>query len=246
MSPYKQTLYVVWGNQLFFILGLALLWSWWTIPLAIFGLFVFGCFSEISVHRYYTHKSYKTSTFKEKILRVFALLAGQGAIISWVTVHRTHHAYEDTARDPHSPFFHPWWKILLGLYPQEYKKTLVVDLMRSAGWKYYLFENQYYWLLWTAIWLVTFLIHPILFYFIVSGSAMWYIATSAVNILSHSKIVGIQYYTETVATNSRLLNLFTAIGHHNNHHKFPNSYTYSLNGEIDIYGFVIKKFFAKK
>jgi stearoyl-CoA desaturase (delta-9 desaturase) len=244
MNPYNQTLYVVWGNQILFVLGLIFLWSWWLIPLALLGLYVFAIFSEVSIHRYYTHKSYSTSKFKEKILRIFAILAGQGATISWVTVHRTHHAFEDTAKDPHSPLFHPWWKILLGLYPQDYKKTLVIDLMRSNSWKYFVFENNYYWLIWTAIWITSFLIHPVLFYFIVSGSAMWYLATSLVNILSHGNVLGTRKFVDAVATNSSLLNLITAIGHHNNHHKYPNSYTYSVNGEMDVCGYVIKNFLA--
>jgi stearoyl-CoA desaturase (delta-9 desaturase) len=243
MTPYKQTLYVVWGNFLLFVLSSVYLQSWFLLPLAVVGLYVFGCFSEVSIHRYYTHKSYKTSKFKEKILRVFALLAGQGAIISWVTVHRTHHAFEDTEKDPHSPLFHPWWKILMGLYPQDYKKTLVIDLMRSPGWKYFVFENKYYWVMWTLIWITSLIISPYLFYFIVSGSAMWYLATSLVNITSHGNMLGKRKFADSVATNSSLLNLITLIGHHNNHHKFPQSYTYSTENEIDINAWIIEKIF---
>lgn len=243
MSPYKQTLFVVWINQILFFSSLILMWDNLLVPIGILALYVFGCFSEISIHRYYTHKSYETTPLKEKFLRIFALLAGQGATISWVTVHRTHHAFEDTAKDPHSPLFHPWWKILLGLFPTQYKNNLVVDLMRKRSWNYFVFENKHYWLMWTAIWIVSLLISKWLFYFIVAGAALWYIATSAVNILSHGFILGKTRFKETVATNSSILNFFTGIGNHNNHHKFPGSYTYSVDNEIDINGWVIEKFF---
>lgn len=242
MNSYKQTLYVVWGNQLLFLLSVIFLFDIWLLPLGIISLYLFGCFSEVSIHRYYTHKSYETTPFKERILRVFALLTGQGATISWVTVHRTHHAYEDTDKDPHSPLFQPWWKIVLGLFPNRYKNNLVVDLMRMRSWNYFVFENKYYWLIWTAIWTVSFLISPWLFYFIVSGTALWYLATSAVNILSHGLILGRKKFTDTVASNSSVLNFFTGGGHHNNHHKYPRNYTYSIDSEADIYGWVIKKF----
>jgi stearoyl-CoA desaturase (delta-9 desaturase) len=245
MNSYKQTLYVVWGNFLLFLLSIFYFNSWWLLT-AIPALYVFGFFSEVSIHRYYTHKSYSTSEFGEKLLRVFAFLAGQGAVLSWVTVHRHHHAFEDGPKDPHSPLFHPWWKILLGLFPQEYKKNLVIDLMRSPGWKYFVFENKYYWLMWSATWVISFLISPYLFYFIVSGSAMWYIATSFVNILNHGKYVGSVRFPETVATNSVLMNWITGIGHHNNHHKYPNNFTYSIDKEFDINGLLIKKFLMKK
>ena len=246
MTPYKQTLYVVWGNFLLFVISSIYLQSWFLLPIAIVGLYLFGCFSEVSIHRYYTHKSYETTKFKEKLLRMFAFLAGQGATISWVTVHRTHHAFEDTEKDPHSPLFYPWWKILLGLFPQDYKKTLVIDLMRSPGWKYFVFENTYYWLMWTALWAISFLISPYLFYFIVSGSALWYIATSAVNIVNHGKLLGSVKFHNSVATNSVLMNLLTGIGHHNNHHEYPKNYTYSTGPEFDLNGWVIKHFLKSK
>lgn len=245
MNPYRQTLYVVWGNQLLFVTGLILYWDILMIPIAVMAMFVFGCFSEVAMHRYYTHKSFITTSFKEKILRVFALLAGQGAILSWVTVHRMHHAFEDTPKDPHSPLYVPWWKIFLGLFSQNYPKNLIVDLLRSSGKTYFIFENTYYWLIWTSIWIVSFLIHPALCFFIIAGSSMWYIATSVVNIASHAKLIGTQKYSETVATNSNILNFFTAIGHHNNHHKFPGRYTYSTGKEIDIYAWFIEKVFKK-
>lgn len=240
MTPYKQTLFVVWINQLLFFLSVILIWELWMIPVSIISLWCFGFFSESSIHRYYTHKSYKTSLVKEKILRLFALLSGQGAVISWVTVHRTHHAFEDTPKDPHSPLHHSKFKILLGLFPQNYEKTLVIDLMRSKGWNYFVFENKYYWLIWTSIWIASYFLNFYLFYFIVSGSALWYLATSAINILNHNLSVGNKQYSESVATNSKIMNWLTCIGYHNNHHKFPSSYTYSTGKEIDVYGVLIK------
>jgi stearoyl-CoA desaturase (delta-9 desaturase) len=245
-DPYKQTLYVVWGNQILFLLASVFAPSLLMIPLAIIGLYVFGFMSEASVHRYFTHKSYTTTPFKEKILRVFALLSGQGATISWVTVHRTHHAYEDQPGDPHSPMHRSWIKILLGLFPNEYKKTIVIDLMRSPSWKYYVWENKYYWLIWTAVWAISFLINFYLFYFIVAGCAVWYLATVAVNIFNHTGSLGEKQYDDSVATNSKIMNFFTGAGHHNNHHKNPRSHTYSVDGEIDIYGTLIEKLFLVK
>ena len=213
-DPYKQTLYVVWGNQILFLLASIFFATPVFVLLAIVGLYAFAFMSEASVHRYYTHKSYETTESKEKILRVFAILAGQGATLSWVTVHRTHHAYEDRPGDPHSPLHHPWWKVLLGLFPTKYKKNLVVDIMKTEAWTYFVWENKFYWLIWTLIWITTFLLSIHLFYFIVAGSALWYLATSAVNILNHSGVVGKKTYEESVATNSSLMNLLTAIGHH--------------------------------
>jgi len=118
--------------------------------------------------------------------------------------------------------------------------------MRSPNWKYHVFENSYYWLIWTAIWIISLAISPWLFYFIVSGSSLWFIATGLVNVCTHNKSLGTQVFPDVVATNSVLLNLITGAGHHHNHHKAPASHTFSLNGEIDINGWVIEKFFMSK
>lgn len=241
ITPYKQTQLVIWFNQLFFLLFIIINFNIWLIPLAIVMLYIFGAMSEISLHRYYTHKSYKTTNAKEKLLRVFSFLTGQGAVLSWVTVHRTHHAYEDTEKDPHSPAYMKWWEIYLAYLPQDYKNNLVLDLMRTPAWKYFVFENKYYFLMWCCLWCVSAFVSLYLFYVIVAGSAMWYIATCIINIVSHS--TGVKKYSDAVAYNSSFINLITGVGHHNNHHKFPKSHTYSVAGEVDLYGRIIEKFF---
>lgn len=246
MKPYKQTLYVIWGNQLLFLFSIVYAYEWYLIPLGILSMYIFGAFSEIGMHRYFSHKSFKTTNFKEKILRVFAFLAGQGSILSWAIIHRNHHKYADTINDPHSPLFLPKWKIYLLLISTNHKNNLIFDLMRSKSWKYYQFENTYYYIIWSILWVVSFITSFTLFYFIVSGAALWYIATTIINIAAHDKSVGTVAYPDASATNSNVVNLLTAAGHHNNHHKFPASYTYSINGELDIYGWIIKHVFIKK
>ena len=39
-------------------------------------------------------------------------LCGCQSPISWSGVHRMHHAYADTSKDPHSPNFKKWYQIL--------------------------------------------------------------------------------------------------------------------------------------
>ena len=83
-----------------------------------------------------------------------------------------------------------------------------------------------------------------LFYFIVSGCALWYLDTQLVNIVGHRK-EGKKSYHKDVAINSSVLNLITGAGYHNNHHANPKNYSYSVNGELDVYAWVIKYFFLK-
>src|SRR5579872_3016481 len=54
-------------------------------------------------HRLFTHRSYKTTTPVRVILAALGCMAGQGAVISWVAMHRRHHECADKQGDMHSP-----------------------------------------------------------------------------------------------------------------------------------------------
>lgn len=246
MSSYLQTQIVIWINQILFIVLLTLNFSYEYILLSITMLYVIGFISESTVHRYFTHKSYNVHPYIEKLLVILSFLVGQGPVLSWVTVHRTHHAFEDTKKDPHSPLHTNWFKIYLALLPKNYNNRLIFDLLRSNNSKYFIFENKYYVYMWISLIMISYMISPLLTFMIVSGSAMWYMATIIVNIGAHYGI-GTKRYIDAVAYNSKIINLFTGVGYHNNHHKSPKSYTYSHNKmEIDVYGYLIKKLFMNK
>ena len=245
ITPYRQTQLVIWINQLLFFGLIIFSPDGWMIPIGILGLYAFACMSEVSLHRFFTHKSYQTTEIKEKILAVFAFLTAQGPTISWVTVHRTHHAFEDTEKDPHSPFYLKWWQIYLAFLPNNYTKNLVIDLMRSRRWNYFVFENKYYFWLWCGVWITSALVNFYLFYFIVAGTALWYIATCIINIVSH-RYVGDKQFESDVGLNSKFINLITLVGYHNNHHHNPRNYSYSTGKEFDVIAWVIEKFFLVK
>jgi len=244
-KPYSQTLYVVWLNQIIFWPLLIFNFSWPLVLLSIIMMYIFGCMSEISIHRFFTHRSFQTTPFKEKCLVAMATLIGQGAILSWVTVHRAHHAFEDTTKDPHSPKHIAKWRLVLGLFPRfDYKVNLVSDLIRMKYRRYFQFENNYYWFIHTMIWIIAGLISFNLLFAIVSGSALWYLCTQLVNIVAHSDI-GEKEFPNDVAINSKFLNYVTGAGYHNNHHARPKSHTYKTGNKIDPHAIIIEKFFIK-
>ncbi len=70
---------------------LALMFTWVTLGL------------EVGLHRYFSHKAFRTSRPVELFLFVSALMAAQGSAIYGVAQHRRHHAFSDTEHDPHSP-----------------------------------------------------------------------------------------------------------------------------------------------
>jgi stearoyl-CoA desaturase (delta-9 desaturase) len=61
----------------------------------------------IGFHRMLTHGSFRPTRALKVTLGVLGSMAIQGSVLSWVAVHRRHHAHSDRAGDPHSPHVSP-------------------------------------------------------------------------------------------------------------------------------------------
>jgi stearoyl-CoA desaturase (delta-9 desaturase) len=57
----------------------------------------------VGLHRYFTHRSFKTSRPGAAMLAALAMTAGTGTVLLWAGIHRMHHAQSDRDGDPHSP-----------------------------------------------------------------------------------------------------------------------------------------------
>ena len=57
-------------------------------------------------HRYFSHRSFKTSRPFQFVLALWGTLAAQGGLSWWVSHHRDHHRFTDTEKDIHSPTSH--------------------------------------------------------------------------------------------------------------------------------------------
>jgi fatty-acid desaturase len=51
---------------------------------------------SIGYHRYFTHRSFKTSMYVETIMLFFGLICGGRSALTWAAVHRIHHSKSDT------------------------------------------------------------------------------------------------------------------------------------------------------
>ena len=54
-------------------------------------------------HRYFSHRTYKTSRIGQFLLAVLAQSTAQKSVFWWASKHRHHHRYADTEHDVHSP-----------------------------------------------------------------------------------------------------------------------------------------------
>ncbi len=96
--------------------GVAFSWVYLVILLVMYLLTGFGI--TVGYHRYFTHKSFKTSRPVAAILAVLGSMAVEGPILQWVAVHRRHHQHSDDEHDPHSPHTHGSgiWGVLRGMW----------------------------------------------------------------------------------------------------------------------------------
>jgi len=93
-----------------FIVAIVLLWGIafnWTYLALLGGMY---CLTAVGItigyHRYFTHKSFKTSRPVAALLGIFGSMAVEGPVLQWVAVHRQHHHHSDETDDPHSPHTH--------------------------------------------------------------------------------------------------------------------------------------------
>src|SRR3954454_1134163 len=65
-------------------------------------------------HRYFSHRTYKTSRAFQFILAFLAQTSAQKGVLWWAAHHRNHHKFSDTPEDTHSPVQRGFWWSHLG------------------------------------------------------------------------------------------------------------------------------------
>lgn len=209
--------------------------------------------SEAGFHRYFAHKSFKTSRWKEKLLLWWGTVLGVGSCLSWATMHRLHHKDADTEEDPHSPYFEGWIKPFFGIpSSKNYDHRITRDLLRD---KTQLFTHKHYfkinlaWILMLSI--VSYYsgtMLPLIIFFSMASISLW-LLYGITNTIEH--MFGYRTYDiKDESKNQPILRLlFLGAGLHNNHHYKSNSHTFNLRNkwyEFDFDGWLIELLFMKK
>jgi len=85
--------------------------SWSALGICVFLCWVSGSLGiGLGYHRLLTHRGFVVPKPLEYLLTVFGMLASQGGAITWVAMHRMHHAFSDRPKkDLHTPKDGFWW-----------------------------------------------------------------------------------------------------------------------------------------
>ncbi|HEV8363152.1 MAG TPA: fatty acid desaturase [Gemmatimonadaceae bacterium] len=177
-------------------------------------------------HRYFSHRSFKTSRVFQFILAFLAQTSAQRGILWWAAKHRHHHRHSDTELDVHSPRHKGFWYSHVGwIFTPRHDMadfSTIPDLTKYPELRW-LDRNKYtpaallalvcfLWMGWPGL-VVGFFWSTVLLY---HGSFM-------INSLAH--VFGRQrYVTGDDSRNNWFLAIFTlGEGWHNNHHAYQRS-----------------------
>jgi stearoyl-CoA desaturase (delta-9 desaturase) len=177
-------------------------------------------------HRYFAHRSFKTSRVGQFVLAWLGCSALQKGPLWWAAHHRRHHRHSDTPDDPHSPHVTTfWWSHVGWILSNDHTDTPWDDMRDWSRYPELRWLDRNHWLPGLVLAVLCWLIggwSGLALGFLVS-TVLVYHATFAINSLSH--LFGSRRYdTDDDSRNNFLLALLTlGEGWHNNHHHYQSS-----------------------
>jgi stearoyl-CoA desaturase (delta-9 desaturase) len=222
----------------------SLLWlTAMTFFIRIFGL-------EAGYHRYFAHKSFKTSRVFQFVLAFLGAAGGFRGPLWWTSYHREHHRHADTALDIHSPSHTSFWYSHAGWFFN--KKILDTDLSKVKDWAIFpelvLLNKYHYWLAPLQIVILFFLgkylggkniigLQYVIYGFFVSTVCVLH-TIFIINSVAHLPGVGgyRRFETRDMTRNNPWFSIFSMGGSwHNNHHRYASAARAGFYGwEIDL------------
>jgi len=199
-------------------------WSAVAVCLALFWLRMFSV--TAGYHRYFSHRSYKTSRTFQFILALAGTLAVQKGVLWWAANHRNHHKYSDQPEDLHSPRQRGfWWAHVGWILAPDYEGTDLTRIPDMAKYPELRWLNDNYLVPPVALAVLLYLVGGatwLVWGFFISTTMLWH-ATFTINSLAH--VWGSRRYetTDTSRNNPWLALLTMGEGWHNNHHRYMNS-----------------------
>ena len=200
-------------------------------------------FQTFFLHRYSSHKMFKMSPFWEKFFYMATFLSQGSSFLNpraYAIMHRMHHAYSDTEKDPHSPHF---FKDVIGMMIQT--KNIYLDYTRYKIEPEPAFRDNYptwpiidkigdswitrltFMMLYTAFY-IQFADHWWMFLLLPIHFLMGPIHGAVVNWCGHK--YGYSNYDNNDHSKNSLPLDFLMLGElfQNNHHKKPNNVNFAL------------------
>jgi stearoyl-CoA desaturase (delta-9 desaturase) len=217
-------------------------WGWVALALGLYLLRMWAL--TAGYHRYFSHRSFKTSRAFQFVLAVLGTLCVQKGPLWWAAHHRHHHRKSDRPGDLHSPLVHGFlWAHMGWVLTTEHNGTDYDRIGDFAGYPELKWLNENHVVPPVAMAVLLFVLGgwPALVWgFFVSTVVLWH-ATFAINSLTHM-IGRRRYQTPDDSRNSLILALVTlGEGWHNNHHYYKSSTRQGFYWwEVDVTYYVLR------
>lgn len=203
--------------------------TWTNLALLLIGVFVLAPLAiNVGYHRLLTHRGFVVPRWLRRGLATLGAFIGAGPPIHWAAMHRVHHRYSDTKKDPHDSTRGFWYSHFLHFFRLDEEETEGDHLERYApdlvADPYLSLLNKY----WIYVGLSSL---PILYVFGGTGAVLWggfFRLVASWHIMwfvnSASHMWGYRNYdTRDRSTNCWWVGLLAAgEGWHNNHHAYPS------------------------
>jgi stearoyl-CoA desaturase (delta-9 desaturase) len=195
-------------------------------------------------HRYFSHRSFKTSRLFQFVLAWLGCSAMQKGPLWWAAHHRHHHRYSDTPDDPHSPRTNSvWWSHIGWVLARDHEETNWQAIHDWSRYPELRWLNRHHWV--PGIFLATLCVliggwSGLAWGFFVS-TVLLYHAVFAVNSLCH--IFGRRRFATTDESRNNVLVAVLTLGEgwHNNHHHYQSSANQGFFWwEIDVSYYMLK------
>ena len=211
----------------------------WIITFCVYSFIAISL--TMTYHRHLAHKSFE---FKSPLVRKFfigvcTIGSGFSSPITWVAIHREHHKFSDTNKDPHpGSKLSNLLKLHFTSWNIEPKVKYATDIARDPFCR---FMHQYYFVMHLLYAALLLLINPwlVIILYLTPLCLLWH-GGNAVNSLSH--LFGYRNFDISDKSKNNWLIALIFFGEwHNNHHRYPNSAKHGYKKfEIDITYFLIK------
>jgi stearoyl-CoA desaturase (delta-9 desaturase) len=195
-------------------------------------------------HRYFSHRSFRTSRVGQFVLAFLAQTSSQKGALWWAAHHRAHHLYSDTERDIHSPVRRGFFYSHMGwIMVRRWEATDWPRIRDLAKYPELRFLNRYWGvppLVYAAAMYAIAGWNGVLWGFLISTVLLWH-GSFVINSLAH--VFGRKRYeTGDDSRNSALLALLTmGEGWHNNHHHFATTVRQGFFWwELDVTWYVLE------
>ena len=251
------------GGTLFLVIHLLPILAIWTNVtmfdwlLCLFFYYLRMFFVTGVYHRYFAHRTYKTSRWFQFLLACGAQTTIQKGVLWWAAHHRSHHKASDTPADPHSMKLYGFWYSHVGwIIGPDYNETHFDKIKDYAKFPELVWISKFHWIPplimgvatlfigakvnggdwmnfeagWSTLYIGFFLSTAILFH-----------GTFSINSIMH--YFGTQRYeTGDESKNNLILALVTmGEGWHNNHHYYPATARQGFFWwEVDFTFYIIK------